>query len=168
MYIRVVLFFVGFFFFFQAEDGIRDYKVTGVQTCALPICWGSQKSTRCQWSIAGRRSNYWRPPQRRPHNMDMFYSPVWLGVPWGFAGFAGNCPLGGFAASPRRRVAASVPCGWVASYAGACAPGAGIFRLKSGGFAPGPPSPNLWFSAAPICRYFCSSLSASVPAGLAG
>src|SRR6266850_7923982 len=25
------------FFFFQAEDGIRDYKGTGVQTCALPI-----------------------------------------------------------------------------------------------------------------------------------
>src|SRR5256885_13318955 len=29
-----------FFFFFQAEDGIRDYKVTGVQTCALPISEG--------------------------------------------------------------------------------------------------------------------------------
>src|SRR5688572_31243858 len=26
-------------FFFQAEDGIRDLTVTGVQTCALPICW---------------------------------------------------------------------------------------------------------------------------------
>ena len=26
-----------FFFFFQAEDGIRDHCVTGVQTCALPI-----------------------------------------------------------------------------------------------------------------------------------
>src|SRR5260370_20366091 len=26
-----------FFFFFQAEDGIRDSSVTGVQTCALPI-----------------------------------------------------------------------------------------------------------------------------------
>src|SRR2546421_447880 len=26
------------FFFFQAEDGIRDLIVTGVQTCALPIC----------------------------------------------------------------------------------------------------------------------------------
>src|SRR5207302_3660283 len=26
-----------FFFFFQAEDGIRDFHVTGVQTCALPI-----------------------------------------------------------------------------------------------------------------------------------
>src|SRR6185437_10791193 len=28
----------GAFFFFQAEDGIRDKLVTGVQTCALPIC----------------------------------------------------------------------------------------------------------------------------------
>src|SRR5215211_8364446 len=28
---------VVFFFFFQAEDGIRDHCVTGVQTCALPI-----------------------------------------------------------------------------------------------------------------------------------
>src|SRR5260221_4557344 len=27
----------GLFFFFQAEDGIRDHCVTGVQTCALPI-----------------------------------------------------------------------------------------------------------------------------------
>src|SRR5690606_24240246 len=27
------------FFFFQAEDGIRDFHVTGVQTCALPICY---------------------------------------------------------------------------------------------------------------------------------
>src|SRR6185437_9432722 len=27
-----------YFFFFQAEDGIRDKLVTGVQTCALPIC----------------------------------------------------------------------------------------------------------------------------------
>src|SRR5256886_8747849 len=32
-----------FFFFFQAEDGIRDLTVTGVQTCALPIC--ARKST---------------------------------------------------------------------------------------------------------------------------
>src|SRR5690606_40340527 len=31
-----------FYFFFQAEDGIRDFHVTGVQTCALPI---SKKST---------------------------------------------------------------------------------------------------------------------------
>src|SRR5256885_5540029 len=31
------------FFFFQAEDGIRDYKVTGVQTCALPIWFCSPR-----------------------------------------------------------------------------------------------------------------------------
>src|SRR6476661_4106063 len=31
-----------FFFFFQAEDGIRDSSVTGVQTCALPISWGKR------------------------------------------------------------------------------------------------------------------------------
>src|SRR5256885_12729532 len=34
------------FFFFQAEDGIRDYKVTGVQTCALPIFSFDQAFTR--------------------------------------------------------------------------------------------------------------------------
>src|SRR5699024_11885948 len=33
----VVGFFSVLFFFFQAEDGIRDRNVTGVQTCALPI-----------------------------------------------------------------------------------------------------------------------------------
>src|SRR5690606_18438893 len=35
-----------FIFFFQAEDGIRDFHVTGVQTCALPIwCEDSQRET---------------------------------------------------------------------------------------------------------------------------
>src|SRR5688500_20147552 len=34
-------------FFFQAEDGIRDYKVTGVQTCALPISDLSRLALRC-------------------------------------------------------------------------------------------------------------------------
>src|SRR5260221_3645561 len=38
------------FFFFQAEDGIRDHCVTGVQTCALPICQvsGSIQNTETQ------------------------------------------------------------------------------------------------------------------------
>src|SRR5256885_6013823 len=40
-----------FFFFFQAEDGIRDYKVTGVQTCALPIC----RKTRAGSRLPGER-----------------------------------------------------------------------------------------------------------------
>src|SRR3712207_8942031 len=36
------------FFFFQAEDGIRDIGVTGVQTCALPIFAISQSLDRLQ------------------------------------------------------------------------------------------------------------------------
>src|SRR3954467_16008494 len=35
------------FFFFQAEDGIRDYRVTGVQTCALPIRLNSSHTIIC-------------------------------------------------------------------------------------------------------------------------
>src|SRR2546425_1807305 len=34
------------FFFFQAEDGIRDKLVTGVQTCALPISTGAEAFSR--------------------------------------------------------------------------------------------------------------------------
>src|SRR2546430_6796989 len=34
------------FFFFQAEDGIRDLTVTGVQTCALPISLPSDRTER--------------------------------------------------------------------------------------------------------------------------
>src|SRR5438309_10040001 len=36
-----------FVFFFQAEDGIRDGTVTGVQTCALPISWSRASRPRC-------------------------------------------------------------------------------------------------------------------------
>ena len=36
-FFRFCFVFVLFIFFFQAEDGIRDVAVTGVQTCALPI-----------------------------------------------------------------------------------------------------------------------------------
>src|SRR5256885_10068399 len=36
------------FYFFQAEDGIRDYKVTGVQTCALPISGVPHEDRSCR------------------------------------------------------------------------------------------------------------------------
>src|SRR5438046_5235113 len=36
-----------FFFFFQAEDGIRDWSVTGVQTCALPIYVAHEMLEQC-------------------------------------------------------------------------------------------------------------------------
>src|SRR5687767_15556782 len=68
-----------FLFFFQAEDGIRDKLVTGVQTCALPICttftgdrealtaqfqtaenWAAQWSgvLRNNWSVEAAAANY--------------------------------------------------------------------------------------------------------------
>src|SRR2546430_14343408 len=46
------------FFFFQAEDGIRDLTVTGVQTCALPIYLGDRSSlgpTGCLLSADSQR-----------------------------------------------------------------------------------------------------------------
>src|SRR5205807_7162505 len=62
-FVNYCLVFVFFFFFFQAEDGIRDYKVTGVQTCALPI-YGrrgptasrSRRRRAAQWSMEPRSS----------------------------------------------------------------------------------------------------------------
>src|SRR2546429_3007313 len=41
MDVTVVVIVICLFFFFQAEDGIRDVAVTGVQTCALPISFAS-------------------------------------------------------------------------------------------------------------------------------
>src|SRR5258706_10583517 len=50
-----------FFFFFQAEDGIRDWSVTGVQTCALPISLFSITSALFDKNTGGRvsRSGLW-------------------------------------------------------------------------------------------------------------
>src|SRR5690606_39993235 len=42
------------YFFFQAEDGIRAFHVTGVQTCALPISRAARRgaTTRCRGTTA--------------------------------------------------------------------------------------------------------------------
>src|SRR2546422_3914598 len=50
-----------FFFFFQAEDGIRDVAVTGVQTCALPISSPSSATTYLASSSSGSaETKHWR------------------------------------------------------------------------------------------------------------
>src|SRR5688572_31428012 len=58
-----------FFFFFQAEDGIRDLTVTGVQTCALPISTETNDSvfanvSRGRRSRTRSRSSRWWPTRR--------------------------------------------------------------------------------------------------------
>src|SRR6266496_3384722 len=45
--------FVLSFFFFQAEVGIRDLYVTGVQTCALPISSRASRTPTCSWWVTG-------------------------------------------------------------------------------------------------------------------
>src|SRR5699024_6215486 len=52
------------FFFYQAEDGIRDRNVTGVQTCALPIC---ALFTR---SLCPGRETHWTPGMHREGAFD--------------------------------------------------------------------------------------------------
>src|SRR5690606_40817296 len=58
-------------FFFQAEDGIRDFHVTGVQTCALPIWltsnglgWGGQVGAIEEFARE-RFVEVWGDPERR-------------------------------------------------------------------------------------------------------
>src|SRR2546430_8062964 len=58
---------VYFFFFFQAEDGIRDLTVTGVQTCALPISRSArpriEHSSLPQKPLGGRGDRETAPEQ---------------------------------------------------------------------------------------------------------
>src|SRR2546430_7235837 len=72
------------FFFFQAEDGIRDLTVTGVQTCALPIYvfdfqqWGyEQLRVPPIFEPRNYRSiyRYLRPWARRPSELRMIIAP---------------------------------------------------------------------------------------------
>src|SRR3989454_4532068 len=57
------------FFFFQAEDGIRDYKVTGVQTCALPIST-SDSAFIVQPTGLNPRGEYFLLENRQPVQSD--------------------------------------------------------------------------------------------------
>src|SRR5207249_7349279 len=62
---RMILSHCDFFFFFQAEDGIRDRNVTGVQTCALPISPARSGPAAPRCTSAGGRESPPRPACRR-------------------------------------------------------------------------------------------------------
>src|SRR5437764_15003514 len=61
--------YVYLFFFFQAEDGIRDTSVTGVQTCALPICERRDICRRKQIRATGQQLS--QLDERRPHRLEV-------------------------------------------------------------------------------------------------
>src|SRR5690606_20389109 len=92
-----VVILVGVPFFFQAEDGIRDFHVTGVQTCDLPIY------TKLYGHVAGGQAEYLRVPQAQfgpvkvphgpPDERFLYLSDV-LPTGWQAAKFA-DIPKGG-------------------------------------------------------------------------
>src|SRR3989442_7583106 len=53
-------------FFFQAEDGIRDADVTGVQTCALPISSALSPQRPIPWKPPSELRRHHHSPQARP------------------------------------------------------------------------------------------------------
>src|SRR5699024_11568428 len=86
----VIFFIVVFCFFFQAEDGIRDRNVTGVQTCALPISCAHRAPP-----VAHRSANRRRPgrPARRVRR---------VGLRSASCADAGRPPSGGRRSEERR------------------------------------------------------------------
>src|SRR5690606_1936831 len=63
-------------FFFQAEDGIRDFHVTGVQTCALPISTHTSACVPAMNSMArsmgyGTRGTWGKPPPRVVRRLEL-------------------------------------------------------------------------------------------------
>src|SRR5437016_7516835 len=92
-FVLMLLFFF-FVFFFQPEDGIRDWSVTGVQTCALPISAPLRRSRASEGreramppALRGDGETRHRnmrtrlaPPGARPCSC-----PIWEGIPPGEA-----------------------------------------------------------------------------------
>src|SRR2546430_9571368 len=71
-------------FFFQAEDGIRDLTVTGVQTCALPICAASSGLAVDQAELgAPVQITYWSGSYNAQVGANSFRQPL---VPRGIEG----------------------------------------------------------------------------------
>src|SRR5437016_8513079 len=62
-------------FVFQAEDGVRDRSVTGVQTCALPICAGGALFVLCENGEAKALSDDFSSSSRRRSGRDVSNQP---------------------------------------------------------------------------------------------
>src|SRR2546427_4273126 len=88
---------VFFFFFFQAEDGIRDLTVTGVQTCALPI-WS--RETSCCACSSTRRGDSSPSRAKSPSRAVI---PRSIRRRWWAYGSCSSPPPGGMASRWRRR-----------------------------------------------------------------
>src|SRR2546430_4256068 len=112
------------FFFFQAEDGIRDLTVTGVQTCALPILQ-SRETLRCTWQLT--------------------HQPILSVATWYTCGIVRT--------SPWQVMQPSVPSTLIWRWCGKCTkPGTSWIRIHSGGFLPNHAACTFRTSAASAAR----------------
>src|SRR5690606_8430601 len=148
------------FFFFQAEDGIRDFHVTGVQTCALPISRGRTRHRRAgspakasPWPSVGRSCL-----RSSSATLSSLVAGSRRARPWcpagprrgrSRSGRTGWCGGAGFVAAMRRRVASclNVPSGERP-----------VFRAVRYTDAPGHFSRNLDHTA-PGCRLWRAGIS---------
>src|SRR5438445_10111568 len=96
-----------FFFFFQAEDGIRDIGVTGVQTCALPISARAFAGQPVEYALRDPRSGRILVATGNP-----FYGPkiFYTDDP------AGEWQQAEGVRSEERRVGKECRCGWSADH----------------------------------------------------
>src|SRR5438093_9924986 len=99
-----------FVFFFQAEDGIRDWSVTGVQTCALPISWQSLRRLGRESEAAHKSTLAERVTTTRPEDLaTIVYTSGTTGPPKGVLQTHGNH----IAAVDASRQSTPVEEGWV-------------------------------------------------------
>src|SRR5690606_6107009 len=104
-------------FFFQAEDGIRDFHVTGVQTCALPISFPQARARGGDAGDDARPRGRHQPPRRRVQGARLPHAPAarrrgaaLLGRPDRAAGRAGHEGRAGHGqALPLRRGRGAAP-----------------------------------------------------------
>src|SRR5207249_8130939 len=107
-----------FFFFFQAEDGIRDRNVTGVQTCALPISFTLPPAFRIVYALCFAMSVLYSVP---PFRFKAVAGVDWLINMWGFGSFT---PFATWAATGR-----SLDLGHALLLLGFCPLFAGLYPL---------------------------------------
>src|SRR5207247_7335635 len=100
-------------YFFQAEDGIRDPLVTGVQTCALPICIFRKRHAQ------GWESRRPRSPENRLRSIELLLSrtsPIAhdeMLIANQYRGVPAMIPK---VRSEERRVGKECKCGWAPGY----------------------------------------------------
>src|SRR5207302_4245924 len=100
-------------FFFRAEDGIRDFHVTGVQTCALPIAWRSPTARFVHVASRYAANRLWERAGLSASDMDVaevYDGFSWLALCWlEDLGFCAKGEGGPFVAEGNAAIGSTIP-----------------------------------------------------------